>query len=91
MPPVVLRGRTTLPTPGGDRQREHRAEPPRAPELSRTVRQARDEAARYRHEREAQERRSLLRGLILLAVLVLLVSLLRAGDRAFPAGWLHRW
>lgn len=42
--------------------------------------------------REAVERQSVLRGLILAAVVVLVVALFCAGaERVFPAGWLRRW
>jgi len=38
------------------------------------------------------ERRSALRGLVLMALLALVVSLIRAGtDRAFYAGWWRQW
>jgi fatty acid desaturase len=69
-----------------------RALPPRPPSLTeREQRQARvrDEARRTRGRRE---QRSLLRGLILLALLVLLVSLARAGfGRLFVPGWWSQW
>ena len=69
-----------------------RAEPPRAPEVTPGLRAAIDEQASYRAHREAAERRSVLRGLVLLAVLVLLLSLWRAGaDRAFFTGWWRQW
>ena len=65
-----------------------RAEPPRAPALPQALQRAQAEHKASLRERETLERRSILRGLILFAVLVLLISLLRAGwSRAFPAGW----
>lgn len=43
-------------------------------------------------ERLRRERRQQLRGLILLAFVVLLFSILRAGvGRVFPAGWWRVW
>jgi hypothetical protein len=43
---------------------------------------------RYRREREKTERRSVTRGLILMAIVVLVGSIVRAGlDRAFVHGW----
>ena len=69
-----------------------RAEPPRAPKWPPNLAQAEAERASYRREREAVERRSMLRGLILLAVLVILFALLRAGlGRAFPTGLRGLW
>lgn len=68
------------------------AEAPRAPALTRAEIAAKQEQESYLRTREAEGRRSMLRGLIVLAVLVLLISLFHAGaDRAFPAGWLRRW
>ncbi len=63
-------------------------EPPRAPTLSARLQASGDE----RRVREALERRSTQRGLLVIALLVLAICLFRAGlDRAFPAGWLRRW
>jgi hypothetical protein len=43
-------------------------------------------------ERLRRERRRQLRGLMLLVVLVLLFSILRAGvGQVFPAGWWRLW
>ena len=70
----------------------HRAEPPRAPELSE--RDKRDESLRKDRlrARVALEQRSLLRGLLLLAVVILIVSLARAGlGRLFVPGWWRQW
>jgi hypothetical protein len=70
----------------------HRAAPASAPELPRSAAEDKAEHGMYVRSREAAERRSVLRGLILLAVLVVVFAALHAGlDRAFPAGWLHRW
>ena len=66
----------------------HRAAPPQLPPSSPT--QDRDRLAfkRYRTEREAKERRSVVRGLLVMAVIVLMGSIVHAGlDRAFVHGW----
>ena len=70
----------------------HRAEPPRPPVL--TDREKRRESARLErlNARVRLEQRSLLRGLILLAVLILIASLARAGfGRLFVPGWWRQW
>jgi hypothetical protein len=67
---------------------EHRAAAPRAPEPTRGRVRDRAEFERYRGERETIERRSAVRGLILLAVVVAVGSMARAGlDRVFVHGW----
>ncbi len=69
-----------------------RAEPPRALTHTPGVLKARAERAVYLHERETKEGRSMLRGLLLLALLALAISLFRAGaDRAFFPGWWTQW
>jgi hypothetical protein len=74
------------------RESVHRAEPARPPALNeRELRResTRSEALRVRVR---LEQRSLLRGLILLALLILIVSLARAGfDRLFMPGWWRQW
>ena len=70
----------------------HRAEPPRPPAL--TEREQLREADRLDRlkVRVRLEQRSLLRGLILLAVLILIASLARAGlGRLFVPGWWRQW
>lgn len=72
--------------------RNLRAEPPRAPALPVRLQAAERERAENLKGRERLERRSMLRGLLLLALLVLVVSLLLAdAGRAFPSGWWRRW
>jgi hypothetical protein len=74
------------------REAGHRAQPPRPPAL--TVEQQRREKTRVEtlRARVRLEQRSLLRGLILLAVVILIVSLARAGlDRLFVPGWWREW
>jgi hypothetical protein len=70
----------------------HRAEPPRPPAF--TEREQRRESARLDrlNARVRLEQRSLLRGLILLAVVILIASLARAGfGRLFVQGWWRQW
>lgn len=69
-----------------------RAQPARPPALSE--REQRRETARRMtlRARVQMEQRSLLRGLILIALVVLIVSLARAGfDRLFVPGWWRQW
>jgi hypothetical protein len=74
------------------RRAGHRAEPPRPPALrERDVRQERARKDNLR-ERLGREQRSMLRGLILLAVVILIASLARAGfGRLFVPGWWNQW
>ncbi|HEY4010736.1 MAG TPA: hypothetical protein VGM11_11340 [Acidobacteriaceae bacterium] len=69
-----------------------RAQPPRPPAASE--REKREEATRMEalRARVRLEQRSLLRGLILLAVVILIASLARAGfGRLFVPGWWRQW
>ena len=67
---------------------EPRGEAPRRPEPTRGEVRARAEFETYRAGREAIERRSMVRGLILLAVVAAVGSITRAGlDRVFVHGW----
>jgi hypothetical protein len=69
-----------------------RAQPPRPPAL--TPEQQRRETTRVEalRGRLRLERRSLLRGLILLAVVIVIVSVARAGlGRLFVPGWWRQW
>ena len=69
-----------------------RAKPPRAPALSPF--QERAEVARRQRlaARLGVEQRSLLRGLVLLAIVLLVASLARAGfGRLFLPGWWREW
>jgi hypothetical protein len=69
-----------------------RAEPARPPAL--TEREQRRESARLEtlRARVRLEQRSLLRGLILLAVVILIASLARAGfGRLFVPRWWTQW
>ena len=69
-----------------------RAQPPRPSAL--TPEQQRHEKTRIDalRARVRLEQRSLLRGLIFLAVVILIVSLARAGlDRLFVPGWWREW
>jgi hypothetical protein len=67
---------------------EVRAEKPRIPAATRTQEHAAEEHRDYLREREGLETRSVFRGLIVLALLVLLASMMRAGfGRVFVHGW----
>ena len=71
---------------------EHRAEAVRPPEPTRAVKEARLQNKAFRRSREALERRSVLRGSILLAIVAMVVSMARAGwDRVFIFGWWRQW
>jgi hypothetical protein len=71
-----------------ERVGEHRGIAPQLPEPTRGLKREREEFQRYRKEREGIERRSMVRGLIVLAVLALVGSIARAGlDRVFVHGW----
>ncbi len=71
-----------------ERVGEHRAAPPQLPVLTRALEQKREEFDAYRRDRETVERRSMVRALILIAVLVLVGSIVHAGlDRVFVHGW----
>ncbi len=67
---------------------EHRAAPPQVPSSSPALQRDRQEFRRYQAEREKLERRSVVRGLLMISVLVLVGSIVRAGlDRVFVHGW----
>ncbi len=71
---------------------EQKAKPPRAPEITPGIQKALDERTHYQEQREAVERRSVMRGLLLLALVILVFSLVRAGaDRVFYTGWWRQW
>jgi len=66
----------------------HRAEPPRIPSPTSALERAEVQRKAYLAGRETLQTRSIFRGLILLAVLVLLASMARAGfGRVFVPGW----
>jgi hypothetical protein len=67
---------------------EHRAAPPQLPALTPAFERQQAEFELYRKQREQIERRSMLRGLILIALLVLAGSIARAGlEQVFVHGW----
>jgi hypothetical protein len=73
---------------GTGRVSEHRAASAQLPVRSPAFERERQAFETYRNEREKTERRSMVRGLILMAVLVLVGSIVRAGlDRVFVHGW----
>jgi hypothetical protein len=58
------------------------------PSSSPALQRDRQEFRRYQAEREKLERRSVVRGLLMISVLVLVGSIVRAGlDRVFVHGW----
>jgi hypothetical protein len=69
-----------------------RAEAPRAAKASRELERARQAQRVYQVGREALERRSVVRGLVALALIVLAFSVARAGlYRVFVPGWWKQW
>jgi hypothetical protein len=67
---------------------EVRATAPQAPTPSRALLRARAEQQELREERAKSERRSVTRGLMLLALIALGISMARAGfERVFVPGW----
>ena len=71
---------------------EQHARSPRVPEPSVALLQARAAAAEHRARREGMERRSVVRGLMLLALVVLVLSMAHAGwGRVFVPGWWRQW
>lgn len=70
----------------------HRAEPPRPPALRERDERLERERKEELRARVRREQQSLLRGLILLAVVILIASLARAGcGRLFVPGWWRQW
>ena len=70
------------------RGNEYRAASPQLPASSPELEESLQEFDRYRSEQERSRRRSVVRGLLLAAVLVLAASIARAGlDRVFVHGW----
>lgn len=67
---------------------EHRAAPVQIPTPTRALQRDRDQYRIYLRSRELLERSSIVRGLILLALLILSASMLRAGlHRVFVPHW----
>jgi hypothetical protein len=65
-----------------------RAQPSRIPPATDAQQRAAETRRRYLREREWLEGRSMVRGLILLTIVALLASMVRAGfDRVFVPGW----
>jgi hypothetical protein len=76
--------------PGADETQ--RAEKARAPQPSAAVERERAADSAYVGEREGVERRSVARGLVVLAVVMLIASMARAGmERVFVHGWWRQW
>jgi hypothetical protein len=71
---------------------EHRAAAARAPELSRGAQRELAALRERRRQGELTERRGMVRGLLLLALVVLVASVWRAGvGRVFLSGWWRHW
>lgn len=69
-------------------KKNYRAEPARAPAPTAEMLAAKAERQIYLRERETVEARGRVRALLLLAVMVLLFSVVRAGwGRVFSPGW----
>jgi len=69
-----------------------RAAPPAIPESTREHQRDLAERDIYHREREHIERRRQLRGLLILAFIVVALSIARAGlGRVFPPSWWHLW
>jgi hypothetical protein len=69
-----------------------RAHAPSVPAPTQALLDARSQAAAHLDHRTSLERRSMARGLLLLAATILLLSLARAGlARVFVPGWWHQW
>jgi hypothetical protein len=65
-----------------------RAEPPRIPASTRTLDRAIEQHQTYLRARDRLAARSVVRGLILLALFILVASMYRAGfGRVFVPGW----
>ena len=86
----MQRGPTPLPT--ASTAPPQRAAPPQAPRLPEAAQAADRAREANRKEREAVERHSVWRGLLLLALLALLISFWRAGfGRVFAPNWWRQW
>jgi hypothetical protein len=69
-------------------QEQQRAQPPRPPAPTPEVERVRAAADLYQQDREREQRRSLLRGLLWLLVAVMVFSIARAGlHNVFVHGW----
>ncbi|MEO7030608.1 MAG: hypothetical protein ABI147_14530 [Acidobacteriaceae bacterium] len=71
---------------------EYRAAPPGISVSTRKQQRESAERDAYYAEREQVERRRQLRGLLVLGLIVIAVSIARAGvDRVFTQGWWRLW
>jgi fatty acid desaturase len=74
--------------PHPDMPSERRAEPARTPEPTPEVARIRATEQLYKQDREREQRRSLLRGLLWLLLAVMVFSIARAGlQQVFLHGW----
>jgi hypothetical protein len=71
---------------------EHRASAARAPELSRGAQRELAALRERRKQGEQAERSGMVRGLLLLALVVFIASVFRAGlGQVFLPGWWRHW
>ena len=90
--PAESRNQAPLPLKTSRALSGRRADPPRAPRATPAVLKARAERTLYLRGREQTQARSIQRGLLLLALLAFIISLVRAGTaRAFFPGWWQHW
>ena len=84
-----LGGQANLPMQAHSwRQIQHRAATPRLPQPTPAMKRQPQAHEVYCGEREQIERRSVVRGLLLMALLALSISIVRSGlDRVFVHGW----
>jgi hypothetical protein len=69
-----------------------RAAPPAIPAATRQQQRDLADRTNYYRERENIERRRQLRGLLVLALLVIVLNIARGGlGRVFPPSWWHLW
>lgn len=71
---------------------ERRAEPPRAPAATPALNRASEEHRAYLSGREVLARHSVLRGLVILALVAFAATIWHVGfSRAFFHGWWRQW
>jgi len=74
--------------PDSEMPSERRVDPPRPPAPSPEVERIRATEQLYKEDREREQRRSLLRGLLWLLLAVMVFSIARAGlEQVFVHGW----
>ena len=74
--------------PHPDMPSDPRAQPPRPPAATPELERIRVAEQLYKEDREREQRRSLMRGLLWLLLAVMVFSILRAGmEQVFLRGW----